>query len=351
MNSRMLGFRIKSKINVVVFLFAGCWVTSGIDGVVTNALERESNQAEKENPNTAITLRWENDALAGTDENYSNGISLSLARRGRGLFGRVWDLFGVSDAEYFHSYEVGQIMNTPSDTSLTDPDPRDRPYSGLLFLGVSTQIRKGNDFHGLKFVTGVVGPWSLAKETQIWWHRIVGAKRPMGWHHQLRNEPIFNLVYEYRRKYELFNSDSGFSSDLIPIAGAMAGNVLDQAQIGLQGRIGWHIPDEFGTTLLRGMGNLTLPKYKETGKLSRTGFYIFGDVGFRAVARDLQLEGNTFRDSPGVKIRNFVPTAEVGMAVYFNIFQITASYVVSGREFDFQPHTSQYGTIALTVFF
>ncbi|MGC8743721.1 MAG: lipid A deacylase LpxR family protein [Verrucomicrobiia bacterium] len=339
---------LKQYIKVAgLFLFAGLWSAAGVDGVVTNAL----SNSEDSNPKNALTLRWENDVIGGTDENYSNGISLSLVRRGRGLFGRVWDLFGVEDAEYFHSYEAGQIMNTPSDTTRTDPDPNDRPYSGLLYLGLATQIRKGNDFHGLKFVTGVVGPASLAKETQIWFHRIIGSHRPMGWHHQLRNEPIFNFVYEYRHKYKLFDTESGYSSELIPVAGVMAGNILCQGQLGLQSRIGWHIPDDFGTTLLRGMGNLTLPKYKETGKYNRAGFYLFGGGGFRAVGRDLQLEGNTFRDSPGVSIRNFVLSGEIGMSVYYKAIQVTASYVVNGREFDFQRRTSDYGALAITVFF
>jgi hypothetical protein len=138
---------------------------------------------------------------------------------------------------------------------------------------------------------------------------------------------------------------------LIPVANVMAGNVLCQGQLGLQSRIGWHIPDDFGTTLLRAMGNLTLPKYKEAGKYSKAGFYIFGGGGFRAVARDLQLEGNSFRDSPGVSIRNFVPSGEIGLSIYFKAIQITASYIVNGREFDYQRHTSDYGALSVTLFF
>lgn len=342
---------IKDLIFIGVGLITTIQAAFSVTGVATNALEMAKSDYDTQNPTTAITLRWENDVIAGTDENYSNGISLSLARRGRGLFGKVWDWLGVTDAEYFHSYELGQIINTPEDKSLDIPDPLDRPYSGLLYAGFATQIRKGNNFHGLKFVTGVVGPPALGKETQIWWHRIIGSSLPKGWSHQLHTEPIFNIVYEYRYKQNLFKTDSGFSSDLIPIGGIMAGNVLDQLQLGLQTRIGWHVPDEFGTTILRGMGNLTLPKYSEKGRFRKLGFYIFGDTGLRIVARDLQLEGNTFRSSPGVDIRHFVPIGEVGMAVYFGPVQLTASYVVTGKEFDRQIRNSNYGTIALTVLF
>jgi len=342
---------IKKLIALGLGFFMAIQVGICATGVATNALELAKKDRDSENPNTAITLRWENDVIAGTDENYSNGISLSLARRGRGLFGKIWDWLGAEDVEYYHSYELGQIINTPANKDLEEPDPLDRPYSGLLYAGLATQIRKGNNFHGLKFVTGVVGPPSLAKETQIWWHRIIGSSLPKGWSHQLHTEPIFNLVYEYRYKYNLFTTENGISSDLIPIGGIMAGNVLDQLQLGLQTRIGWHIPDEFGTTILRGMGNLTLPKYTEKSRLRKFGFYFFGDVGMRIVARDLQLEGNSFRDSPGVDINHFVPIGEAGVTIYFGAIQITASYVATGKEFDRQLRDSNYGTIALTVLF
>ncbi len=342
--------RVFNQTNAIcVLLTVNCLSLFGIDGVVTNVL---TENKDSDQPDYAITFRWENDVLSDDDGNYSNGISLSLACRGRGPFGKVWDLFGVNEAEYYHSYEAGQIMNTPFDTSLPVPPLTDRPYSGLMFLGLGTQIKKGNDFHGLKFVTGVVGPMSLAKETQIWFHRVIGSDRPEGWGTQLHNEPIFNFVYEYRHRYRLFNTDSDISSDLIPIGQVMAGNVMCQGQFRMQTRIGWNVPDDdFGTTTLRGMGSLTIPKYKGSGS-SRIGFYAFGGGGVRLVGRDLTLEGNSFRSSPGLdNIRNYVPVAEVGFTFYYRMLQLSASYIFSGREWDTQDHPTEYGTIALTVSF
>ena len=114
----------------------------------------------------SLSLRWENDAFAGTDRDYSNGISLSLLLRGRGLLGGFWDLFSKGDRECFQGYEAGQVMVTPADTSLAIPDPNDRPYAGMLHVDIATAMRQANQFHGFKIVTGVVGPYSLAEETQ-----------------------------------------------------------------------------------------------------------------------------------------------------------------------------------------
>jgi lipid A 3-O-deacylase len=210
---------------------------------------------------TALSVRVENDVFAGTDRDYSNGISLSLLARGRGFLGNLWNLFGETDRDYYQSYEVGQVIVTPMDTRLTVPDPADRPYAGLLYVDIGTAMRQGNLFHGLKVVTGVVGPYSLAEETQNWFHGIIGSGHAMGWSYQLHNEPIFNLVYEHRRKYQLFQSNTGFGSDIIPAASAMLGNVLIQAQAGAQLRLGYHLPNDFGTTLLRGFGAMPFPQY------------------------------------------------------------------------------------------
>lgn len=343
---------LKVKGTGAGLFFVFTFITIAAEVGVTNLSESVLTNAISDNPKTSFTLRWENDTVAGTDENYSNGISLSFSRRGHSILGKFWDMFGMEDWEHYYSIELGQIINTPSDTSRQIPDPNDRPYSGLLYLSLSTLVSKNNNFHGLKFVTGVVGPPSLAEETQKWWHSIVGAKQPQGWGYQLHTEPIFNFVYEYRYKYRLFGDQRGLSSEFIPVLGAMAGNVLVQGQVGFQTRIGWHIPDDFGTTLLRGMGNLTIPKYPPEGtKLRKLGFYVFGSAGCNGVVRNLMLEGNTFRDSPHVGKRPFVPVAEGGFSFYVGFIQATASYVVMGREFDTQPRISQYGSLYLNFFF
>jgi len=313
------------------------------------ALEKTASPAQ------AVTLRWENDAVAGNDENYSNGIALSYSREWKGLLGCLWSWLGVDEkAEHSCSYEVGQVMITPSDTDRKNPDPKDRPYAGMLHVAAATQVRWDNQFHGLKFVTGVAGPASLAGETQKWFHRLIGNDLPQGWDYQLENEPIFNLVYEYRRKYRILGEADGFSGELIPVAGGMLGNVLIQGQAGLRARLGFNIPDDFGGTLLRGFGNLPLPKagaYDAEGRPRPAGFYVFASGGMMAVARNLSLDGNTFHHSRHVNKRPFVPAAELGCSLWTRWGQVTASYAAWGKEFDNQPRASSFGAIAVSVFF
>ena len=303
-------------------------------------------------PRTALSLRWENDALVGRDENYSNGISLSLAEEGRGLLGGIWNWFGATDGRRISGFELSQVIVTPADISRPIPDPADRPYAGLLYGALTTQLAYSNRFHGLKMMIGVVGPASLAEQTQTWVHRQIGSGEPQGWDYQLQNEPILNLVYDYRRRYPVLGADGGWGAEIIPMGGGMLGNVLIQASAGVQLRLGYNLPDDFGTTQMRGLGNTPFPLPRTGTPGQRTwGAYLFAGGAANLVAHNLTLDGNTFRDSPSVDKKPFFPGGEFGLSVWCRYFQATFSYVFWGREFETQARNSQFTVLTLTAYF
>ena len=121
-------------------------------------------------------------------------------------------------------------------------------------------MEKDRSYHGLKFVTGVVGPWSLAEETQSEVHRLIGNDQSQGWDYQLENEPIFNFAYEYRHKFHLAGDRNKWSLQALPLAGGWLGNMLIQGQAGGLLRFGYNVPDDFGPTLVRGMGHMPPPR-------------------------------------------------------------------------------------------
>ena len=288
----------------------------------------------------------------GTDENYSNGISLILARDGRGPLGGLWSIFGLRRGRLISNYELGQLIVTPQDIRRSVPDPADRPYAGLLYVAVSTQRIDGNRFDGIKFITGVVGPASLAEDTQKSFHRLIGNPRPEGWAYQLKSEAILNIVYEHRRRYTLAGEDAGWSFEAIPVTGAMLGNVLIQAEAEAQVRFGYHLPDDFGTTLMRGLGNLPFPRSsREVSGSPRMGVYGFAGGGANLVARNLTLDGNTFRDGPRVSKRPVFPGAEVGMSTWTPWFEASFTFVFWGREYESQPQASHFGVATIAFRF
>ncbi len=302
---------------------------------------------------SVVSLRWENDVVAGTDDNYTNGISLTYSRDGRGLLGGLWTRLGArGDGRYVSSYELGQLMMTPRDIRRPVPDPADRPYAGLLFVSVSTQYARGRDFDGFKFITGVVGPASLAEQLQRAFHRVTNNPMPQGWAYQLKNEPILNLVYERRRRIPLFEASSGWGAEAIPVVGGMLGNVLTQAEGGAQVRVGYNLPDDFGTTLMRGLGNLPYPRTRRQSAAARAfGFYVFAGGGGNLVARNLTLDGNTFRDGPRVAKNPAFAAGEMGAAFWCRRFEMVFSYVHWGREFKAQAQASRFGALTLAVHF
>jgi hypothetical protein len=248
-------------------------------------------------------------------------------------------------------YDVAQGMFTPSDTKRSNPDPNDRPYAGILALGLTLHVETGDSYHGLKLATGVVGPASLAKETQDTVHDLIGDGRSQGWHHQLHNEPVLNLAYEYRHKFQLAGDRKHWSLQAAPVAGGWLGNVLVQGQLGGFMRAGYNVPDDCGPSLVRGMGFMPPPRRDGQGRSSDWGFSVYGGAMANLVLRDITLDGNTWKDSPSVDKEYFVPAAGVGMSVGNRRFQASFTYIFWGKEFKNQQGHEEFGSLSASYFF
>ena len=297
----------------------------------------------------AFSIRFENDFFAGTDANYTNGMSMALTQAGKGLLGGVWNLFGEVAGNRFATYELTQLIFTPTDLTRSNPDPTDRPYAGLLYLGLTTHLERENSLHSLKLIAGVAGPASYAEDVQKFAHSTTNSTKAEGWAYQIKNEPVINLVYEYRHKFALTPRDAAFGMEMIPMGGAFLGNYLIQAETDVQFRIGYHLPEDFGTTVLRGSGYLPPPQ--DDTAHHAWGIFAFAGGGANLVGWNLTLDGNSFADSRSVDKRIFVPAAEVGASLWTHWFQTTFSYVMWGKEFYGQPKREDYGSVLLSCFF
>jgi hypothetical protein len=250
------------------------------------------------------------------------------------------------------SYDFAQAMFTPSDTDLSPPDPNDRPYAGILALGLTLHVEKASSYHGLKFITGVVGPGSGAEETQNAVHDLIGSGKSQGWDYQLENEPIFNFAYEYRHKFQLTGERDRWSVDALPLGGGWLGNMLAQAEIGGIARFGYNMPDDFGPTLVRGMDFMPPPRRDaDRPAESDWGFSVYGGAVVNLVLRDITLDGNTFKDSPSVDKEWFVPALGVGMTFGNRRFQASFAYILWGEEFEGQEENSKFGALTFSYMF
>ncbi len=315
---------------------------------------------------SAFTLVTENDKyFAGTDRHYTNGLKLSFLGTTRlnespGFVRRVTRLLptlrhDASRESYKVGVSLGQNIYTPGDTETATPDPRDRPYAGWLYGAFDFQAKSpgGEMLRMVGIEFGVVGPAALGREFQNGFHDIIHVPHANGWDHQLKNEP--GLVLTWERRHRLLRLDlddsSNFSSDLIGRYGLSLGNIRTNAALGFGARIGWRLPRDFGADLIRPSGGDETPA-------RATSIYFFGSTEVRAVARNLFLDGNTWRDSPSVDKRPIVADLNAGLVFRFparlgSIRGLQLAYIQNYRtkEFYGQLKRDVFGSISLSLLF
>lgn len=338
------------------------------------------------------TVRLENDLFVGTDQNYTNGVGAALishdipdrphldclpapVRLHARLIQVLNPGFGADDdpaASQNVTARFGQSMYTPKDYARTDLITNDRPYAGLLYMGLAWNRRKqaadGQEMLDTREITlGVIGPWSLAEQAQNLVHDLRGFDRFRGWDHQLHNEPAFQVAMD--RKFKSYRGPGaihpGFSADAIRSVGLRLGNIETSATLSIEGRIGWNLPNDFGSYPIRpgaenrppsaaslhGAADAAIPPASRP----RPGVHAFGIVEAKAVAWDFSLDGNLFRASHSVTRRPWVAQAAIGVNAQGIVagrgYRLAVMRVFRTREFEEQETNQAYGSIAFSVEF
>lgn len=341
-----------------------------------------------------LTVRLENDLFAGTDRNYSNGVALMAASRDLApnlrteclpapvrLYAQLIKFvnpgYFTNAANVASSQNVvakfGQSMYTPDDPTRTDLIVDDRPYAGLLYVGMAWNRRSHAAQSEIEMLDmreltlGVIGPSSLAEQTQNLVHDAIGSDRFLGWDHQLKNEPALQMAMA--RKFKRYRGDGaitpGFSADLIPAIGMRVGNIETAIGMAAEGRIGWNIPNDFGTYPIQPGAENRPPSaasiHSDSNKAGRSAFapragvHVFGTLETKYVAYDYSLDGNLFRSSHHVTRRPWVVQAAVGLSIQGLLdgrgYRLALMRVYRSREFEEQVSSHTYGSVALSVEF
>lgn len=308
-------------------------------------------EASGQDPAGTFTLIFENDLLANTDRHYTNGIRLSWIPAGEAprwaeAIADVLPIF-PEERDVHVTYSLGQSMFTPENISISPPDPDDRPYAGWLY-GTATLVSVSEAYvDALELALGVVGPASLAAETQKFVHEIIGSQDPKGWEFQLENEPGVVLSYE-RRFVGLPQWQVGpVQVDAAPYVGGSLGNIITQAYAGGVVRLGQNMPGDFGPPRVR-LGAPNIDRFEPSEGF---GWYLFFGTEGRAVARNIFLDGNTFRDSPSVDRKPLVGDLTAGAAITYGAFRLSYTHVMRSEEFDGQDDPDTFGSISLSIEF
>ncbi|HUH90950.1 MAG TPA: lipid A deacylase LpxR family protein [Lysobacter sp.] len=309
-----------------------------------------------------VSLRVDNDLFANQDEGYTSGVMLSLVSPN--LKDYVDDPCLPAPARWLNGYlqriqpegfdqqnmvvTVGQGIFTPGDHTRTDLINDDRPYAGALLVGFGYNARKENELRTTQLLVGMVGSASLAERAQNLIHDMVGADKFLGWGHQLRNEPVLNLVHERSRRQPAAPIGQGdLEWDAISHWGGAIGNLRTHANAGMEWRLGHQLPDDFGSSPVRPAGNNTSPTIGQR-VMRGWSWHGFLAVDARWVLRDLTLDGNTFRTSHRVDKEPLVAEAAIGVAMTYGRTKFAFARYFHTREFVGQRNPPAFGSFTIS---
>jgi hypothetical protein len=185
-----------------------------------------------------------NDFFAGTDEHFTNDMSLS------------W----LDDEKYFNHYyggiSINQMIFTPANTTTKEAQYDDMPYSG--YLCISTYLfdinEDENSFIEYRIEAGLTGKYAYAKEVQNNFHTLIHNSKAQGWDTQLSTYYTFNTLIRYGETTYHKKLPYAMKMDWFNHIGFQAGNFVDNIFWGSTLRIGKNYKKNF---------NLHYPYLKE----------------------------------------------------------------------------------------
>jgi hypothetical protein len=300
----------------------------------------------------AFSVLFENDIFFNSDHDYTNGVEFSYTTAPDDTPQWASDLaralpFFTHQGDVRTRYAIGQNIYTPQNLALSNPPATDRPYAGFLYGSMGVVADSGFHLDQLQVTLGVVGPDSLAEESQKWIHSIINDRKPMGWATQLHGEP--GLIINYERAIKAIKPQSvlGGVFDIEPHWGGAVGNIYDYINAGAMARFGFNLPKDYGPTRIEP----SLPGSDYFEPTAGLGAYVFAGVDGRAVARNLFLDGNSFESSRSVDKLNLVGDVTFGAALVFDSFRLAFTHVIRSREYKTQKSQDQFGAVDLTVRF
>ena len=292
-----------------------------------------------------VLFYWENDSIrapygGGTDEDYTNGLRLMVGGKDRKWAEAVENFHcdtlqklglcrGMPQVRRSVTYGFTHQFYTPRSITAARPQPLDRPWAGYMYASATVQLTDGdNEQHVIEGQLGILGQGAGAQYVQSRWHQFIGDPRaPAGWHNQVKNEPVANLLYTYNFLHRI---GDGSHADVIVSPGLMLGTLQTYPAIGATVRLGRNITG-FPVVIIpaaRG-GNEERPRWEG---------YLMGGADVRYVVHNATLDGGFFNDDgPSVDRKPLVHDLRVGFSVRRDSFRISYNFVKRSAEFTPPP--------------
>jgi hypothetical protein len=315
-----------------------------------------SNRVKNSDDRNYLSFSFENDLIGGgTDENYTNGVRLSyfdVETKVPIIIDDLAELVPTFDINPTTStvFTIGQNLYTPQDISISGLQRDDRPYAAWLYGTVGLTTITKNHIDELEFTAGVVGPEALGEQTQKLVHKNVPkSPDPQGWDHQLEFEPGLNT--SWRRRWPVWKTHNigDFRLRVEPNINIALGNIYTYAGTGATVTFA-PFDDRIQDTPPR-----VQPAMAGTGFFdspdNEFSWMLFAGIDGRAMARNIFLDGNTFKDSHSVDKKYLVGDANIGASIAYDDYRLSYTLNYRTKEFDGQDDPSIFGSLTLTTRF
>lgn len=354
---KRLSFRSRKSLAI-----PGClvWLLSlaSTPAAISVPAKINTNQRRPPNANQSLTVYFENDLFDNTDRYYTNGVRISWLSQDLETL-QDWPQLqrlkkripGLNRNGYTNNIglSIGQNIYTPENTHAHTLQKNDRPYAGWLYGSISLHHKNQVLLHKFELTLGIIGPAALGKQAQNGVHTLRNLALANGWENQLKTEPGMIAAYDIYRRYAWhFAAHSGIGGDLIPNTGISLGNVLTEVRVGAAWRIGWNTPANFYGNSINALGYVQPPPDDLLQPQKRFSCCFFTSVTGHAVARNIFLDGNSFRTSHRVDKIPLVGSGEIGVGIRWKRLRLTYSQIWQTRQFHHQNGDQRYGSIALT---
>lgn len=312
----------------------------------------------KNSTGQAIHIYVENDTRRiggpGSDNAYTNGVKISyiyaesnIPKWADAVMNRSEELRNaIQGSQSNFGFSLGHQIYTPNDILRTDLIKDDRPYAAWLYMGFSAQFQNSAQSHALELDLGIIGPEAIGRVVQNGFHNLIGTYEAEGWEHQLKTEPTIQLSYQQRLRFiEVTLSDQKYF-DLIPFFGGGLGNVSIDAHLGAMVRLGNLLTDDLGPARpsMTNGDNFVNPVSKGEPK---TSVYLFASGQGIAIARNIFLDGNTFRESPHVTKYPFILETDFGVVGRYQQWSGSWRFVTRSPEFEQRSVINSFASISL----
>lgn len=318
---------------------------------------RDSNLQDSEQVGSFATLTLENDLFAGKDGGYTNGIGYSwgygpysdyadtdapswLVAMGEFLF-----IDGAEPKDKAVSYSIFQAMQTPEDINAEQLIEDDLPYAGLLGWRGTLYAWDADVADQFSVILGMVGPASLAKDTQKVVHRITGSDKPRGWDNQLHNELVFQIRAQRSWRFDLTDSN-GFGTDFLTFASGGVGTFSSEVAASAMVRFGSGLEETFPSVSILPGRDINPLAGSESDH-----FYVFLGAQAHYTFNDIFVDGNTFRNSHSVTLKHEGFTLSAGAVWNWEKWGLLFSIAETSSNFEERDGKGRFGSLSLSYRF